>query len=482
MATPLPACPDLDQLRRRARELQRSVRAGDPAALRTAGLAVADSEWPLAEAQRALARRHGFASWARLKHHVEQLRARTWTPAPAPSDEPDADRFVRLACVTYSAADASAPAAAWRLYAVHDGLTRGHLAAAAAAADIDSVRAELAAGVAADAPCGPFGWPPLMYLSYSRLDGGELHTVEAARLLLDAGADPNGGRYFAGLPTPFTVLTGAFGGGERDEPPHPHGLALARLLLDRGADPNDAQTLYNRQFGTSDDFLEVLFEYGLATGDGGPWRGRLPELTPAPQELVRTLLAWAVTHDQRARVELLAAQGVDVRSPLPAGATGSGRTPLQVALDNGHTELAELLRRLGAVEPSRDPVDVYIGAALAGDLASTAATPPATVSAARARRPGLLVWASAQSAPAAVQLLLDDGFDIDALARGDVPLEQPWQTALHSAVERDAPEIVELLLAHGADSSICDTRFDSTPLEWAQHLGRSRVVGLLAPG
>ena len=34
----------------------------------------------------------------------------------------------------------------------------------------------------------------------------------------------------------------------RQQPPHPECDALARLLLDAGADPNDSQTLYNRHF------------------------------------------------------------------------------------------------------------------------------------------------------------------------------------------------------------------------------------------
>ena len=120
-----------------------------------------------------------------------------------------------------------------------------------------------------------------------------------ARLLLDAGADPNDGRFFLGLPTPFTVLTGVFGGGERDPAPHPRATPLARLLLSAGADANDGQTLYNRMFNAADDFLEVLFEFGLGRGDGGPWRRLLPDVLPAPDTILDGLIGWAVTHDQR---------------------------------------------------------------------------------------------------------------------------------------------------------------------------------------
>ena len=69
------------------------------------------------------------------------------------------------------------------------------------------------------------------------------------------------------------------------QPRHPESIALARLLLDRGAEPNDGQTLYNRMFGTDDDHLVLLFEYGLGRGDGGVWRRRLgPEAVDEPRE------------------------------------------------------------------------------------------------------------------------------------------------------------------------------------------------------
>ena len=108
--------------------------------------------------------------------------------------------------------------------------------------------------------------------------------LTAARQLLDAGADPNDGYLFDALPSPFTLLTGVFGHGElgpQRQPRHPHWQALGRLLLDAGADPNDAQTLYNRMFEPDNSHLELLFEYGLGTGDGGPWKTRIEELSHA---------------------------------------------------------------------------------------------------------------------------------------------------------------------------------------------------------
>ena len=69
----LPNRPDLEQLRRQARELQRRAAAGDADALHQVR-SVANSV-TLSAAQLAIAREHGFASWPRLKAEVERRRA-----------------------------------------------------------------------------------------------------------------------------------------------------------------------------------------------------------------------------------------------------------------------------------------------------------------------------------------------------------------------------------------------------------------------
>ncbi len=221
-----------------------------------------------------------------------------------------------------------------RLLAAHPEITAGSVHAAAAAADTAALRRILAADpAAARREGGPFHWPPLFYLAYARHDPqiAEAAVLTAARLLLDAGADPNAGYLWHGLPTPFTVLTGVFGEGELGpvrQPRHPHSLALGRLLLQAGADPNDGQALYNRMFEPGNDHLELLFEFGLGTGDGGPWRRRLGDAVDTPAEMLRGELAWAITHGMTERVRLLVSHGVDVTSPFDGGATDD--------LDGGH--------------------------------------------------------------------------------------------------------------------------------------------------
>lgn len=71
----LPARPSLEQLKKRAKELLRAIRAADPAAIARlrAHLLRHATEATLADAQLVIAREHGFASWVRLKHHVQAI-------------------------------------------------------------------------------------------------------------------------------------------------------------------------------------------------------------------------------------------------------------------------------------------------------------------------------------------------------------------------------------------------------------------------
>lgn len=75
----LPARPDLDQLRRQARELYRAALGGDARALRR--LRQVSGTVALPAAQLAIARAYGFPSWPELKAEVEHRRAQAASPA-----------------------------------------------------------------------------------------------------------------------------------------------------------------------------------------------------------------------------------------------------------------------------------------------------------------------------------------------------------------------------------------------------------------
>src|SRR5437016_4228752 len=67
----LPDHPDLDQLRRQAKELRKAALAGDPTALDRVRRQVAGAPLTLSTAQLAIAREHGFPSWPTLRAEVE---------------------------------------------------------------------------------------------------------------------------------------------------------------------------------------------------------------------------------------------------------------------------------------------------------------------------------------------------------------------------------------------------------------------------
>ncbi|MEU7871434.1 ankyrin repeat domain-containing protein [Dactylosporangium sp. NPDC049140] len=495
----MPERPDLQQFRRQARALQRAVRAGEADAVaRIARLHPAPpaeaAALPLSAAQLVVAREYGFASWPRLTRYVRTVAEHGWDTGlgAVPAQHP-ADEFCRLACLTYGREDGPERwAAARELLGRHPGLTAGSIWAAAAAARPDDVGRLLAARPGLVSQPGPLGWRPLFGLVYSRHDPGIAAepVLRTARLLLDAGADANDGYLFDGLPTPFTLLTGVFGAGElgrAHQPPHPHWRALGRLLLDAGADPNDGQALYNRMFEPDDSHLELLFEYGLGTGDGGPWKARIDTL-PTPAQLLRVQLRWAVTHHQAARVRLLDRHGVDIAAPFtddgPPWAPADGRTPLELAELYGDATIAGYLLERGVPRPGPDPAHDLVAAAFRGDpgaVARVAAEHPGAAAEARRRHPGLLVWAAARASAETVALLAGLGFDVNAYGRGDAPAEGAWETALHHAAGNGDTALARRLLDLGADPDRRDKRFGATALGWARHFDQRSTAELLEP-
>jgi hypothetical protein len=385
MASRLPDSPSLDRLRRDARRLQRGARAGEPDALEFLGAwhprpdRTDPAHLSLHEAQLTVARRYGFAGWPALVRYVETARGLSTDPAAVLEDRlPPADAFCALACLQYDERDEPPRRArAATLLADDPTLVDGSVWAAAAAGDPAALRRHLERDPgSARRRGGPYQWEPLLYLCYSRLP---IHrpaedVLDAARVLLDAGADPDAGFLWRGLATPFTALTGVFGEGEQGphrQPRHPHDALLAILLLERGAEPNDGQTLYNRMFTPGTEHLEILFRFGLGGPDGGPWRRRLGEALETPEQMLDRQVRWAAEHGFSDRLDLLARNGVDVsgvrlRDPraLPddPSAKVDGRTPLHEAAWDG--DLARIRALLAAGADATVTDDVHGGTAL----------------------------------------------------------------------------------------------------------------------
>lgn len=491
----LPDDPSFEQLRRQAKDLRDLSQAGVQGAVDLVGAHHPDGPHAvsLAGAQFVVARHYGFPSWAALRQHVTAIERYRRAPDEMASAGQPADEFLMLACLRYGGDDAPERwQRAAQLLAAHPDITRTSVHAAAAAADAGALEALLSkAPEQATAQGGPYRWEPILYLAYARHDPSitQEATSRSVRLLLDHGADPNAGYLWHGLIPPFTALTGALGSGEGDQPPHPHGLALARILLAAGADPNDGQALYNRQFGSDNSHLELLLSHGLGRESGGPWQERLGGRTDSPAELIAGQLKWAVTHDMRDRVQLLAEHGADLLTPFPAGEerlvmcldATDGRTPAEAAAICGCQDVLDwLVEHAGVSRPPHEGPDGLIAAALAADR-QTAQRLAMHADAARAQRPGLIVWAASRRAWPAIPLLVELGWDVNALARADCPVEQQWETALHEAAGAGQVEAARMLIELGADPGIRDARFHSTPLSWAEHFGQQAMAGYLRP-
>jgi ankyrin repeat protein len=121
-----------------------------------------------------------------------------------------------------------------------------------------------------------------------------------------------------------------------------------------------------------------------------------------------------------------------------------------------------------------DRVDELFAAAMAGDRGTVQrlmAADPTVRERALERRPDQLVRAAEQDSYAAVELLIELGFDVNARAR---------TAPLHEAAMRGNVAVIRLLLEHGADPDVRDTGYHATPAGWAEHHGQHEAHRLLA--
>ncbi|HEY1565853.1 MAG TPA: ankyrin repeat domain-containing protein [Solirubrobacteraceae bacterium] len=493
----LPGNANLEQLRNGAKSFQRAVRAGDAGAaevVREFHPRFPDAQpgsppldgFTRADAQLVVARSFNFPSWPKLKTYLETVSAYARSPheqpvgGPLDTEAERADEFLRLACLNYGNDDPARQQRAAELLAAHPELASASIYTAAAAGDAEAVSRFLTGDPsAANLPGGPFDWAPLLYVTYSRVGDRPLGpaAVQVARLLLDGGADPNAGYLWEGLSPPFTALTGALGSGEDDPPAPEHGLALARLLLERGADPNDSQTLYNEAEDSYDGWIELLLEFGLGTGDGGPWHRRLAPALESPRDMLADALKAAAGKGFAHRTRLLldhgaAPNGYGTRHPIY-----QGRGALEEAALFGHPEIVAMLEAAGA-RNELDQTDVFICAATAGDRSRAEELlrgDPSLRERAIARRPEQIVRAAAADRLEAVAFLIEHGFDVNAIDR-TTPLHV---TALHEAARRGSLAMLRLLVEHGANPNLRDSGYDATPAGWAEHFGQREAEDYL---
>ncbi len=216
------------------------------------------------------------------------------------------------------------------------------------------------------------------------------------------------------------------------------------------------------------------FEFGLGTGDGGPWARLLGDRLASPRQMLENALVAAAHHGFADRVRLLLAHGVDPAGPGTQHPAHEGRTPIDEAALLGHLEIVELLAAAGT-ELGGDEVDRFVSISMAGDRARAVelrSADPTLVERAIERRPDQLIRAAEQNRLAAVALLIELGFDVNARSR---------PAPLHEAARHGNVEMIRLLLANGADPNVRDREFDARPAGWAEHHGMAAAQALLAP-
>ena len=357
-----------------------------------------------------------------------------------------------------------------------DATTSLHLAAALGEAA--TVRAALAADTTAAARLGgPFQWDPLTYLCFSTFldtpDRPESDFVDAARALLEAGADANTG-FRDPKADPGTDFRSALYGAAALAR-HPE---LARLLLAHGADPNDEEVAYHTPEGYDNGPVHALVKSGRCT----------------PDTLATLLLRKCDWHDVRG-VRWLLDHGADATRPTRwspsilhhALARDNDLEIVQSLLDHGadphrafdDVDAVTLAARLGrgdvldamarrGIQLRLTGGDALLAACARGHapaVRTIVETMPAAVDAVHAMSAAVLVRFAANGNSTGLRLLLGLGLPVDARfgpGYGYYDLA-PLCTALHAAAWRSRPAAVRALLAAGADPNARDGR-DRTPL------------------
>lgn len=304
---------------------------------------------------------------------------------------------------------------------------------------------------------GPRNWPPLRYLCFGRLRPREGHdAVETARLLLEAGADPNQAIIFNDK-YHYTLLTGVVGEGERgveSEPPHARAHELVQLLLDRGANPNDGQALYNTQFTEDDSLIELLLAGGLKQGDAVNWS--TDGMTTLDYQLCQAV-SWGFAN----RVRLLLSHGADPN----AKSLYSQRPAYALARRKGREDIAQMLVDAGASTAldEEDELWVRLHQPNLEPAREWLRSHPELLKSADS-----FVQLAEDGNEAALRLMLDEGAEVDVENRNH-------RTALHVSCMKDHLSVVRLLLSRGASLEKRDGSYGGTAVGWAQAHGKHEL-------
>jgi ankyrin repeat protein len=169
-------------------------------------------------------------------------------------------------------------------------------------------------------------------------------------------------------------------------------------------------------------------------------------------------------HPAKAGVQAQLAETLLDHGARHKGPGSEWQSDLMTALAFGYTETAERLARRGA------PVDNLPAAAGLGLIEETRRLLPTADS--RSRHVALAL-ASQHGHADVVGVLLDAGEDPN---RYNPDGFHSHSTPLHQAVASDRPAVVRVLLERGARTSIKDTIYKGTALDWAIYCQRPGIA------
>jgi hypothetical protein len=220
-----------------------------------------------------------------------------------------------------------------------------------------------------NAPGGPNGWAPLLYVTHSVFASAGL-----ARELLARGADPN--VTFTNEYGEMSALYGAAGVVHHPE--------LTRVLLEAGADPDDGESVYHATEAASPECLRALIEHG-ATLEPIHLAHALDDERPEHVRLLleggvdaTELLPFAVRRGRGPEyLRLLAEHGADLEHRAGEGwrKPERVRTAFQHAVLRNADESAALLAELGA-DTHVDSDDLAVAAVARGERPETVPSAP----------------------------------------------------------------------------------------------------------
>jgi len=384
--------------------------------------------------------------------------------------DPGLDERTFEFCVA-SVADWTGKAA--RMLAESPELAQHSFATALVLGDAARVREEIERDPAAATRTDPLtGWTALHAVCASKwpkLDPGRTAgLVATARLLLDAGADPNARVGPDGRSAGSSALQCAAAAASSGVP----NATVIRLLVERGATVED-DDLYLAAFGPGNHAcLRALLD-GVPDGAAVAEKALSAPISTKDVTGVRLLLDAgadprrfadddglpsaavyaAVRADCPAElIALLVGHAADPHQPGP-----DGHSPAWLAAIRGRDDLAGLLGEAGT-DTAR-----FVGACARGDRAAAAglvAADPGLMTRLEQDELGALVPAASAGKTAAVELMLDLGFPVNV--RGE-----DGATPLHAAAYAGSAAVVRLLLDHGADLAALDDTWHSAPLDWA---------------